>query len=286
MTFTRLLVLGDSHPPESMAAHLASSGALKVGAATSNRVPETMDGTALWVHTNGATRLHNAGIELQLLAPGPSWLSTVPGHLLGRRVLCTTAGKLPSEWNGPGVFRLAEHKYGGLGLEQTYATPDAFLAQLAKHRHRQLELVAAAHVIASTPIEYTDRYRVFIADGQISASTRITGPDHSKWNDAYEGDDEDRTTTAEHFAQVVVDATVWHQPPGFRIDVGLTAEGAWQLISVGPSWAADFHRANPTGVLNSILSGQAPDYPHWKWVPDDLFQHNSFPSWLAPAVAR
>ncbi|ACL42255.1 hypothetical protein Achl_4304 (plasmid) [Pseudarthrobacter chlorophenolicus A6] len=135
---------------------------------------------------------------------------------------------------------------------------------------------------ASAPVNYVDRYRVFIADGELSASTRIaTSTRPGKRDDAYEGTDEDRTAAAMHFAQVVLDGTVWHRPPGFSIDVGLTMEGSWQLISAGPSWAAAYHLANPSGVVASILSGQAPDYNHWKWVPDQLFQSSIFRAWRA-----
>lgn len=280
MTFTRLLVLGDSHAPERAAAHLASSGVLSVQAGTSNHVPATMEGTALWVGTDGATRLLNAGIQLPLLSLGPAWLSTVPGHLLGRRVLCTTIKELLAGWNGPGMFRLAEQRYGSASAEKVYSGPASFAAEVGKYHHRLGDLVAAVQVIASVPVQYVDRYRIFIADGELSASTRVAAvPSQGKRDDAYEGTEEDRTAAAEHFAQIVLDATVWHQPPGFRIDVGLTAGGTWQLISAGPSWAANFHLANPTGVLNSVLSGQAPDYDHWQWLPDALFRRVVFRSW-------
>jgi hypothetical protein len=282
MTFTRLLVLGDSHPPEAAARHLASSGMLTVQAGTSNKVPETMEGTAIWVSTSGATRLRNAGVELPLLSPGPAWLSTVPGHLLGRRVLCTTIGKLHENWHGPGLFRLAEQQYGNLGYDTVHSDPASFIAAAGKYHHRTPEKVAALHVIASAPVDYVDQYRIFIAGGAISASTRVdTRLRPGKRTDAYEGDDEDRTAGALHFAQVVLDATVWHQPPGFRIDVGFTAEGSWHLISTGPSWAAAYHMANPSGVVASILSGQAPDYDHWKWVPDEMFRRTIFRAWPA-----
>ncbi|WP_223884066.1 ATP-grasp domain-containing protein [Pseudarthrobacter sp. BIM B-2242] len=282
MTSARLLVLGDSHPPEAAARHLASSGMLPVEAGTSNRVPETMEGTALWVDTSGATRLLNAGLELPLLSPGSAWLSTVPGYLLGRRVLCTTLGQLQEKWRGPGLFRLAEQQYAGLGFPTFHADPATFVAAAGKYHYRALDLVAELNVVVSAPVDYVDEYRVFVADGEISASTRVdTRLRPGKRTDAYEGDEEDRTAAALHFAQIVLDATVWHQPPGFRIDVGLTADGSWQLISAGPSWAAQFHLANPSGVLASVLSGQAPDYDHWKWVPDELFQQRIFRAWPA-----
>ncbi|HEX9228293.1 MAG TPA: ATP-grasp domain-containing protein [Arthrobacter sp.] len=285
MTFTRLLVLGDSHAPERAAAHLASSGVLKVEAAAATRIPD-MDGTALWVATGKATSIRNAGVDLALLSPGPAWLSTVPGHFLGRKLVCTTVGRLREDWEGAAVIRLAEQQYGILGTERTYYHPGTFIDLVGRYHSRVADLVADVHVIASTPVVYTDRYRIFIADGEISASTRIaaSATHPGQRTGAYEGPDgTDQTTAAEHFAQQVVTATVWHQPPGFRIDVGTTDDGTWQLISAGPSWSADFLTANPTGVVNSILAGQAPDYDHWKWVPDALFQNTIFRAW--PAVA-
>lgn len=286
MTYNRLLVLGDSHAPERAAAHLASSGMLKVEAAP-GRVPASMEGTALWAATNTATSIRNAGVDLPLLSPGPSWLSTVPGHFLGRKLVCTTVGRLLEDWKGPGVFRLAEQRYGVLGVEKDYSHPGSFADLVGRYHSRKPELVAEVHVIASAPVEYTDRYRIFIANGEISASTRIAASANhpGRRTDAYEGpEDTDQTAAALHFGQKVVDATVWHQPPGFRIDVGTTEDGTWQLISSGPSWSADFHEANPTGVLNAILAGQAPDYDHWKWIPDALFQRTIFRAWPAVAV--
>lgn len=282
MTYTRLLVLGDSHAPEKAAAHLASSGVLKVEAAP-GRIPASLDGTALWAATGTATSIRNAGVELPLLSPGPSWLSTVPGHFLGRKLVCTTVGRLRQDWQGHGVIRLAEQQFGILGYERTPCTPETFIELVGKYHSRSADLVERVHVIASAPVEYTDRYRVFIANGEISASTRVAASQSpGKRSDAYEGPDgHDQTTAAEHFAQKVIDATVWHLPPGFRIDVGSTADGSWQLISSGPSWSADYHEANPTGVVNAILAGQAPDYDHWKWVPDDLFQRSIFRAWPA-----
>jgi hypothetical protein len=285
MTYTRLLVLGDTHPPVAQAAHLASAGALPVDAGTPSQVTD-LDGTALWVDTKGATRIRNTGFELPLLSPGPAWLATVPGHFLGRKLVCTTVGELVNSWQGPGTIRLAEQQYGVLGFEKTYSDPLIFIAQAGNFHRRLSNLVAGANVIASTPVDYTDRYRVFIANGEISASTRIAAsPNPGKRTDVHEGNGVDQSAAAEHFAQKVIDATVWHQPPGFRIDVGTTADGAWQLISAGPSWAAHFHLANPTGVVNSILAGQAEDYDHWKWTPDELFQRVIFPSWSA-ALAK
>jgi hypothetical protein len=282
MIYTRLLVLGDSHAPERAAAHLASSGVLKVEAAP-GRIPADLDGTALWAATGTATSIRNAGVDLPLLSPGPSWLSTVPGHFLGRKLVCTTVGRLHQDWQGHGVIRLAEQQFGILGYERTPCAPEAFIEQVRKYHSRSADLVERVHVIASAPVEYTDRYRVFIANGEISASTRVAASQNpGKRSDAYEGPDgHDQTTAAEHFSQKVIDATVWHQPPGFRIDVGTTADGSWQLISSGPSWSASYHEANPTGVVNAILAGQAPDYDHWKWVPDELFQRSIFRAWPA-----
>lgn len=282
MTFTRLLILGDTHPPEAAAKHLASSGMLPVQAGTRARMPATLDGVALWAETKVATSLRNGGFRLPLLSPGPSWLSTVPGHLLGRRVLCTTLGQLQDKWKGPGLFRLAEQQHGGLGFDTFHNDPASFIAEAGKYRHHSRDLVAALNVIASTPVEYVDLYRVFISGDSISASTRIDATIRpGKRTDDYEGSDEDRTVAALHFAQMVLDGTTWHRPPGFSFDVGLTAEGSWQLISAAPSWSAQHHLANPSGVVASILAGQAPDYDHWKWIPDELFQRSIFPSWAA-----
>lgn len=48
-----------------------------------------------------------------------------------------------------------------------------FVVLVGKYRYRLQDLVASAHIIAAPPVEYVDRYRVFIADGALSASTRI-----------------------------------------------------------------------------------------------------------------
>ncbi|WP_432394962.1 hypothetical protein ACRQ5B_14320 [Pseudarthrobacter sp. L19] len=74
-------------------------------------------------------------------------------------------------------------------------------------------------------------------------------------------------------------STVWHQPPGFVIEGGLSADGSWHLISAGPSWSAAYHLSNPSGVVASILAGQEPGNDLWKWVPDELFQRRIFRSW-------
>jgi hypothetical protein len=282
MTYHRLLVLGDSHAPERAAAHLASSGVLKVEAAP-GRVPASMEGTALWAATNTATSIRNAGVDLPLLSPGPSWLSTVPGHFLGRKLVCTTVGRLRQDWQGHGVIRLAEQRFGVLGSERPYYSAETFIHQIGRYHTRSADLVAGVHVIASAPVEYTDRYRIFIANGELSASTRIAASaEHpGQRADVYIGVDPDQTAAAEHFARKIIDATVWHQPPGFRIDVGTAADGSWHLISAGPSWSAEYHEANPTGVVNAILAGQAPGHDHWKWVPDELFQRSIFRAWPA-----
>jgi hypothetical protein len=69
MTFTRLLVLGESHAPEKAAAHLASSGVLKVEAAP-GRVPTTMEGTALWVNTSKGHRSGMRALTCRCSPPG------------------------------------------------------------------------------------------------------------------------------------------------------------------------------------------------------------------------
>lgn len=284
MTFTRLLVLGQTHPPEAEAAHLASSGALPVRAGTYNHAPATMDGTALALSTAGATRLLNAGVGLDLLSPGPGWLATVPGHLLGRRLICTRLGKLSADWDGPGVFRLAEQEFGELGSEIRYQDPAAFLRKFNAPSHRSPNLQFGLHVIASTPVTYTDRYRIFIAKGQVTASTRMAvKPRPGRRREIFEGHTPDQTKAAEHFGQTVADATAWNQPPGFSIDVGPAPDGSWQLIKAAPAWAADPLEANPSGVVTSILAAQQPGFDHWKWVPDELFQRIMMPSYPANA---
>lgn len=286
MTFTRLLVLGPTHPPENLAAHLASSGALTVEAGTENHIPATMDGTALQVSTSGATRLLNAGVDLDLLSPGPGWLATVPGHLLGRRLICTRLGKLPSVWDGPGTFYLAEQEYGTLGFETSYPDPAAFLRKFNAPSYRSPNLQFGLRVIASTPVKYVDRYRIFIANGQVTASTRMTAKPHPRRaRQFFEGTTPDQTKAAEHFGQAVADATAWNQPPGFSIDIGTAPDGSWQLIKAAPAWAADPLEANPAGVVTSILAAQEPAFGRWKWVPDELFQRIIFRSWPAPAKA-
>lgn len=283
MTYTRLLVLGQTHAPDAEAAHLASAGMLRVQAGTYNHVPASMVGAALAISTAGATRLLMAGVDLPLLSPGPAWLSTVPGHFLGRKLVCTTLGRFRQDWQGYGEIRLAEHRHGLLGYEGGFYSPEFFIHQLTRHRTRSPfnVFLEDIHVIASVPVKYTDRYRVFIANGEISASTRLTAVQDGRRNLAYEGTAADQTKAAEHFARKVVDATVWHQPPGFRIDVGTAPDGSWQLISAGPSWDAEFLEANPTGVVSSILAGQAPDYAHWKWTPDEFFRRSMMPAYPA-----
>lgn len=283
MTYSQLLVLGDSHTPEDLAAHLASAGALPVETGTSNHVPD-MDGTALWVNTAGATRLRNAGVDLALLSPGPLWMNTVPGHLLGRRLGCTTLGELASRWEGPGTFRLAEQEYGTHGFETTYPDPAAFIRRFDSPTHRGPNLQFGLHVIASTPVDYTDRYRIFISHGRITASTRMAAkPKPGRLRQFYEGTATDQTASAEHFARGVVFATAAHQPPGFSIEVGTAPDVSWQLIKAAPAWVADPLDANPSGAVTSILASQEPGHGHWKWVPDEMFQRTIFRSWPAPA---
>ncbi|HEX9086972.1 MAG TPA: ATP-grasp domain-containing protein [Arthrobacter sp.] len=282
MTFTRLLVLGETHAPENLAAHLASAGVLAVETGTENHVPASMEGTALQVSTSGATRLLNAGVELDLLSPGPGWLATVPGHLLGRRLICIRLGKLPSAWDGPGTFHLAEQEYGTHGFETNYPDPAAFLRKFNAPSYRSPNLQFGLHVIASTHVKYTDRYRVFITHGQMTASTRMAAKPHPRRHrQFFEGTAPDQTKAAEHFGQVVADATAWNQPPGFSIDVGTAPDGSWQLIKAAPAWAADPLEANPSGVVASILAAQEPGLGRWKWVPDELFQRILMPAYPA-----
>jgi hypothetical protein len=283
VTFTRLLVLGQTHAPATEGAHLASAGMLPVETGTYNHIPD-LNGAALSISTAGATRLFNAGVDLGLLSPGPGWLATVPGHLLGRRLICTRLGKLAADWDGPGIFRLAEQEFGELGGEIRYPDPAAFLRKFDAPSYRSPNLQIGLHVIASAPVEYTDRYRIFVANGQVSASTRMAAkPRAGRRRQFFEGTAPGQTTAAEHFAQAVVDSTVWHQPPGFCIEVGTTPDCSWQLIKAAPAWAADPLKANPSGVVASILAAQQPDYDHWKWAPDALFRRIIFPSW--PAIA-
>jgi hypothetical protein len=284
MTFTRLLVLDRTHAPETEAAHLASAGMLPVQAGTYNHVPVSLDGTALAISTAGATRLLNAGVDLNLLSPGPVWLATVPGHLLGRKLICTRLGKLTSDWDGPGIFRLAEQQFGELGSEITYPDPAAFLGKFDRPALGSPNLQFGLRVIASTPVKYTDRYRIFITHGQVTASTRMAAkPRPGRRREFFEGTAPDQTKSAEHFGQAVADATSWKQPPGFSIDVGTATDGPWQLINAAPAWAADPLEANPSGVVASILAAQEPGIDSWKWIPDELFQRIIFRAWPAKA---
>ncbi len=69
------------------------------------------------------------------------------------------------------------------------------------------------------------------------------------------------------FARVV--ARTVDAPPGFVLDVGLTADGRWLVVEANAAWSSGPYDGDPAAILAAITAAHDFDggYPQWRWRP-------------------
>lgn len=265
-----------------LADDLRAAGTIQVDHTLGLDIPNLAGGTAFWCSGAWALRLLKSGVKHPFLSAGPGWLTSVPEEFLRRDVWAGTIGHMPYRGEELMFYKLAEHKHGDIpaGL---YLVEDTFRRHV-RNVFATADHVDELHFVGSAPMSYTREYRCFIAHGTVTAASfylaTLPGVDDSAvtitW-DAYEADGVPDASRAAAFAQDVVDAMGDDQPPGYTLDVGEDADGAFSVIEANAAWSSNIYHAPAAGVIESVLASQEPGHDKWAWTPDTLFLHRARP---------
>lgn len=263
-----------------LADDLAAAGTIDVTHTLGLDLPD-LDGSALWCSGAWALRLLKT-VPHPFLSPGADWLTRVPAEFLGREVCAGTIGDMPYKGVDPVFYKLAEHKHGSIpaGLHNGRGS----FTRLAWDAFDFAAGIEDLHVIGSEPMSYVREYRCFIAHGKVTAASfylaTVPGINDSTvtitW-DAFEAARTPDAGEAAAFAQDVVDAMGSDQPPGYVLDVGEDAAGAFTVIEANAAWSSNIYHAPAAGVIDSILAAQESGHDRWAWAPDTLFLDRARP---------
>lgn len=235
-------------------------------------VPAFAPGDAMWAPMEWAARALHAGAPLDLVDPGPFFVTRIPPVLLGREVSCTrlsdvVAGSAPDE----GFFKPANAK-----VEQAPARwwrRDAFVAAACSAGMTPDSLI----LWTPTRLDLAEEHRVFVLDGEPVTSSvylrhhRSSGsePVEETWHESMT---DPHASEARAFAADVLAglASTHTFPVTFTLDIGLLdggVPGEWVVIETNPAWCAAQYGAD-LAVVADCLFAASEATNGWTWTPD------------------
>lgn len=227
------------------------------------------DQVAWWAPMEHAARLARAGVPLDLSAPGPAWLASVPRDLTGRAVWAGTLADYTAG-DGPdaGWVKPAEAKVERLPAQWATRTQTVALAAAAGLPGEAWLQVCPERLVLR------EEHRAFIVDGDVVAMSPYLDADAASWDAAWTGRTDLDVDGAAAFARQC--AARLSLPRGVVIDVARDVDRGWVLLEANPAWASNPYGADPVGVVRTILAANSLD-PGWMWRPD---------RWLVQQAAR
>lgn len=228
---------------------------------------------AFWCPQVWAARLLASGATHPFLSPGPVWLARIPQQFLGRRLRSGRLGDLLGhDWHRPLFVRAAEYESFPFSAR---IHPDAASLRAyveAAFPGRPLAELRALATIVSQPAEFVQKFRCFIAEGQVTAASQYLPRqgDSNAPSQSHGSQDGPDTADARRFAHDVCDAMGQDQAPGYTLDVGRLADGRWAVVEANPAWSSDPYHGDPDGAVASVLASQR-RCTEWAWRPDPLF---------------
>lgn len=227
-------------------------------------MPENLgsyDSVSWWMPAAHAARLQRVGIAMELIAPGPYWLTQIPQSLTQRKVSSATVEEfLLSEPTDEFFIKPAEAKIEGF---------EAAWRNFGQTR----EIIRRLHIPSDTFLQWSDKlldvnheYRFFVLDGQVitGSSYLVDGITH------YDGADNSKIDEATEFAQYAV-SIIENQPSAYVIDVGMNiSTNSWLVIEGNPAWCSGIYGSDPEKVIRVIEQACrfSQDDKNYLWKPD------------------
>lgn len=235
------------------------------------------------VASGHATRLAMTGVNLNLSAPGPHWLTRVDVELLGRRVW---AGQVKDLGSAPtsGFAKPAEAKVPALPATWYDDTSDFRAAA-------QRLLVPNARVqVADVLLDIESEYRCFVRDQRVvtSCAYLLHNCGERRQRDGTWGTDPRIDEEGAHlFARDAVAAFGTDQPYAYNLDVARLRSGRFVVLEANPAWAAGVYICDPVAATETVIasSDSGRDHGQFRWAPDPYLvwlaaQHPKLTRWV------
>ncbi len=220
--------------------------------------------------TEFAAGLLAAGTDLDLVSAGPTLCDDLGEKWCGRTVHTgpwETMRDILLDGAGAGHIKLAEAKHFELPA-LWYARPADFAAAAARIGLPETSMVS----YCDTRLDIRLEHRLFIADGQVAASSPYLWVDSDGSEHLFEPGFASRfdSTAAVEFGQAAVDA-MHSCPPGWVLDVAELGNGDLVVLEANPAWSSGFYDADSSGVVRTVMAANSSD-PAWAWVPDPMLK--------------
>lgn len=234
-------------------------------------IPEHLssyDSVSWWMPAAHAARLQRVEHAMELIAPGPYWLTQIPQSLTQRTVSSSTVeGFLSDAPTGEFFIKPAEAKIEG--FEAAW-----------RNFSQTSEIINKLKIPSGTFLQWSDRlidinheYRFFVLNDKVLTGssylvdgiTHYDGADNSKWDEATD------------FAQYAV-SSIKNQPAAYVIDVGIDiTTNSWLVIEGNPAWCSGIYGSDPHKVISVIERAchLEDDDKSYLWNPDAFFKEKA-----------
>lgn len=241
--------------------------------------------TSSWWWAPGAwvASAYAADVDIPLLSCGTRWMLGLPYEYVKRKILVCTVDEAAvvlqkhvahGLWQTDRVFvKLPESK-----LDSAQAGLFTIAGDLTA------DIIAAgfdsdAVVQLSEEIEIGIEARFFVLNRSVAAYSLYKTADGVTWgDDAFDTASAIVTATDEfsdlyNFAAAVAADPRTTQPPGWVLDVGMTANGP-VVIEANAAWSSGPYDCDPYGVVNTIIAAHDIDgeYAQWRWRPENALK--------------
>jgi hypothetical protein len=226
---------------------------------------DSYDSVSWWMPAAHAARLQRVGHAMELVAPGPYWLTQAPESLTQRRVSASTVEEF-----------LAMEPANEFFIKPAEAKIEGFEAAW-RNSSQTREIISKLKIPSGTFLQWSDKlidinheYRFFVLDGQLTtgSSYLVGGITH------YDGADNSKLDEAAEFAQYAVSA-IDNQPSAYVIDVGIdVTTNSWLVIEGNPAWCSGIYGSDPQKVIRVIERAchAIQDDKNYLWTPDSFLK--------------
>jgi hypothetical protein len=264
-----------THKPAVLAVLAPFGGNQDIGVSVDTTIA---DQTLWWMPTDWAVQVLRAGIDLpQLTAPDSGWLAALPERFLNRKVGTLRKVDIPRYYT--------KHPKAVESHPQLVLSPPGQVTDLLPPVVVQAADLAAGvfptgyqRLADATLLEMDEmlacvvEVRCWVAQGEVTAAAPyrlgMVGWDSSLFLEMmFNTEGQKLTEGAVDTARVI--AKEVDGPPGYALDLGVTADGIVTVLRAWPAWAAEPLHADPAGVFTALAASH--DFDHtgqWRWAPD------------------
>ena len=219
---------------------------------------------AWWMPTEHAVKLRYSGLSLPFIAPGSSWLSTIPQSLTGRSIVTETVREVLQRdfgqfHNGKVWIKPAEFKH-----------QEFFAGLYSKDEIQGFNLPEDAYLQwTDTVLNLGEEHRFYIVDENVQTGSEylVDGITY------YDGATSTRKQEALEFVAYAVDTLGRNQPPAYTLDIAYDGRTeSWLVLEGNPMFSSAIYGSDPGIVADCLLRCVNPldSDSKWLWTPDSF----------------